>query len=75
MHKIFIHTSTPKQRQTWNCSNCVNDSEKYTNLGWGQKVKQIGEWTSTEAASEEKGEEIEEDSERKMDVFGVTRDC
>ena len=44
-------------------------------MDWGHKVKQIGEWTGSVAASTEEGEETEHESEREMDVTAVTRDC
>ena len=68
MCKPSMHTPT------WYCSKCADNSEKETNLGWGQEVKHIGERASTEATGEEKGEEIKEDDERKMATFGVAED-
>ena len=59
---------------TWYCSKCADNSEKSSNLDWGQEVKEIGERACTEAASTEKRKEIEEDGERKMATFGVTGD-
>ena len=72
--KIFFFLIHIIISRTWNGTNCAKNCEDHTHLGWGHEVKHVGKWSSTVAASKEKGHEREKESEREMDVPCVARD-